>query len=1036
MDRNFSIGIVIGATLSNTFNSVFNTLENKFISLQSSSQKIFKTKALANKLRSYEKSIENLEKQKKALIELGKSTEEVDRRLEIYREKLKGVKLEAVKTGISIKELRRDFKQLGTAVQEANRKLKIAKLKEDIGALRGKLTGIVGGALTVGAVIKPAIDFESAFADVKKVVDFKSPKQEKQLRETIIQMSTKIPMSAIDLAKITASGGQLGIKAEELPKFTETIAKMSVAFDMLPERAGEAFAKLKNVYRLSMEEVASLGDAINYLGNNTAAKEKDIIETLGRIGGIAKDFGLAKESAAALADAFIALGKPPEVAATAINALLGKLSTIETQSPQFRAAFQQVMPIEEFKRLKEQDPEAALLAFLDRLHDLDKEARANILSQLFGQEYSDDISLLVGSLEQYAKAIHLVSQKEKYKGAIDKEFQQRVKTTAAQLQLLSNRLNRLAINIGSVLLPPLNAVIGVIGKGIDFLAGFTQKHETLTKVVAFASVGILGLASAAVSATIALKGLKILTLSFSSGLGNLIKILSFTGKAVSTTGNLLLWTAKVSFPVARVAALSFGKALIWTTAGVFNLSKALIGKLVGALLTSSGAFSVVSKAVLFLSRVFMLNPIGFVVGGLALGAYLVIKHWGKVKRFFSGLWNYIKEGFSLLGKAIGKILELSPLGMVIKGASWIVGKVKSFFSSKEEKKKEVLKEEEKIKEKTKEEKSILESVFGKVKSIFSLGETKHKEEKVETALKENKVSTSLSSVSKKESTVTQEKQTVKKASFEETGVFSWIKNSIFRKETSEKTEKKEKEEKAEESIFSKFFSLFSFSEKKVVGETLQKYKESKDITDKSVSLKNIHIKAQNVLLQFLSREKKETSQKEEILAKGVYKKKETETKEEKGEFSTKIFSAESIFNTIKSIKTHATDIFLKSIKKTIGLFSFFDIAKRFFTLKETHSSVIKSIGTTVKKGKEEEIELKEKEKIIAIKEAIEKAHKVEKEVHFKADININLKGEITDKKTKEELLTHSIEQTLKEKFEKWFLEAMRTMQERNTRRAF
>jgi hypothetical protein len=68
--------------------------------------------------------------------------------------------------------------------------------------------------------------------------------------------------------------------------------------------------------------MTKLGDAINYLSDNTAAKAKDMVPALNRIGGTARQFGLTAVQASALAGAFIILGKAPEKAGTAINAML------------------------------------------------------------------------------------------------------------------------------------------------------------------------------------------------------------------------------------------------------------------------------------------------------------------------------------------------------------------------------------------------------------------------------------------------------------------------------------------------------------------------------------------------------------------------------------------------------------------------------------------------------------------------------------------------------------------------------------------
>lgn len=209
------------------------------------------------------------------------------------------------------------------------------------GVLKG-LSGVASMTSLVGSSViglaQPAIAFESAMADVKKVVDFKTPDGFKKLSRDILELTRTLPMSAEELAAITASGGQLGVAEKDLKDFTTTIAKMSVAFDMSAEDSGDAMAKLANVYKIPIKDIGNLGDAINELSNSSPAKASDIVKTLGRIGGVAKQFGLTENAAAALSNSFISLGKAPEVAGTAINGMLTKLMTADKGGKKFQAA--------------------------------------------------------------------------------------------------------------------------------------------------------------------------------------------------------------------------------------------------------------------------------------------------------------------------------------------------------------------------------------------------------------------------------------------------------------------------------------------------------------------------------------------------------------------------------------------------------------------------------------------------------------------------------------------------------------------------
>ena len=389
-------------------------------------------------------------------------------------------------------------------IREASRSMKsfigdVGKLDSAIEAnlarrneLRGQLLDVVALGAALAAPLKSAIDFESAMADVRKVVNFAEPDGLKNLARAIKEMSRDIPISAAGLAAIVAAGGQLGIAEKNLTAFARTAAKMAVAFDMTPDEAGNAMAKLSNVFGIPIPKVGDLGDAINHLSDNTAAKAPEIVQALLRVGGTAKNFGISAVQTAALADTFIALGKPPEVAGTAINAMLVTLQTADTEGKRFQRVLHHMgLSAKGLKNAIGDDAQGALADFLERLSKLDRSNRATATKLLFGKEYGDDIALLVGSLDKYRQALDLVGNRQKYADSMTREFENRSKTTANALQLLSNGISEVGINIGSTLLPALNNLIGVVRGVTGGIADFADRFPVLTQVVATAAGALI-----------------------------------------------------------------------------------------------------------------------------------------------------------------------------------------------------------------------------------------------------------------------------------------------------------------------------------------------------------------------------------------------------------------------------------------------------------------------------------------------------------------------------------------------------------------
>ncbi|MDO4434842.1 MAG: phage tail tape measure protein [Cardiobacteriaceae bacterium] len=412
-----------------------------------------------------------------------------------------------------------------------------------IGSLNSTLVAV--GASDLGKAIKQAIDFESAMAGVKKVVEG-TPEEFQKLNEQIQQLGVDLGLGSVAVAELAAAGGQLGVPIDELAKFSEMAGKMSVAFNMTADEAGNAAAKLANVFNIPVLEVEKLGDAINTLGNNTAAKEREIVEAMLRIGGSARQFGLAEEQAASLAAAMISLGKSPEVAATGINALLTKLMTAQSQGKEFQSALAGIgLSADQLAQQIAANPQQALSNFLGKLAELPKQQQAIINSKLFGAEYADDIALLTQNLDQFQKALALTSDKAKNAGAMNAEFAAASATTSAQIKAAEASLDNLLQTIGTQFLP----IVQGAAKGFTAL---TQELNELAK--AHPTIAAFATSLLAIKSTLA--GVNALTGALSTtGLTNASTATETLATRMET---LVSWTQKAT---ALFAAFEVGESL-------------------------------------------------------------------------------------------------------------------------------------------------------------------------------------------------------------------------------------------------------------------------------------------------------------------------------------------------------------------------------------------------------------------------------------------------------------------------------------------
>ncbi len=559
---------------------------------------------------------------------------------------------EALKLGRSFDQLKAkqaalsQNKQIGDALRQQRQDLK------------GEAMGIGAAAATLAVPVKLAIDFESAMADVKKVVEFDAPDGLVKLGDELLRMTRTIPINAQGLAAIAASGGQLGVAARDLPQFTETIAKMSVAFDMLPEEAGDSMAKLANVYRIPIAQIGKLGDAINQLSNESPAKARDIVQALGRVGGVAKQFGLTELQAASLSNAFIALGKPPEVAGTAINAMLIKLQTADKQGAKFQAALKAVgMSATGLKQSIGKDAQGALVGFLGALEKVPASDRTGLLVDLFGLEYADDVAVLAGSIKTYTDSIDTLQKKGSggklgFLGSMDREFGARRDTTGNQFGLLKNNLSELGIVIGSAVLPAVNDLLRDISPMVIGFANWAKENR-----------GLVGSIMKGVALLVAFKagslgvrlGLNLLS-TFANSAARSFLMLS--GRLLFVRSVMLLKLGPMT-TMLRLFGMGTTTATLW--AGRLVRLGAVLG---GALLRG---LTMAGRAVLFLGRALLMNPIGLIITGIAVAGYLIYRNWAGISAFFKGLWGEVKAAAAGgVGGITKLIVNWSPIGLFYK----------------------------------------------------------------------------------------------------------------------------------------------------------------------------------------------------------------------------------------------------------------------------------------------------------------------------------------------------------------------------------
>ncbi|MCX2709058.1 phage tail tape measure protein [Pseudomonas sp. DCB_BG] len=470
---------------------------------------------------------------------------------------------------------------------------------------------VTGGAMAAPFIAgaRAAIDFESQMADVRKVVNFDTPGQFKEMGDDIGRMSERLPMAATDIAKIVAAGGQSGIARDELLGFAEAAVKMGIAFDQTADESGEMMAKWRTAFRMNQAEVVGLADRINYLGNTGPANTKQISAIVTEVGALGEVAGMSSAQVAAIGATMAGVGVKQDVAATGIkNFMLAMTKGTAATKAQAQAYKSLRLDAKTVAENMQKDAQGTTLDLLKRIGQVDAAKRPAVLAELFGTESIGAITPLLTNLELLRGNLEKVGDAQQFAGSMEQEYASRAATTANNLQLLRNNVDGVGRAIGNALLPGINAVIDKLRPWISQVAQMISDNPQLVRGIVIAGAAFTALRAAVFAATVATR---------------------------------LLGVAFAATPIGLIAVG------IAAAAGLIVANWEKIGPFFSALWELIKAFSV--PFVDFMKSLFAWNPL-----------VQVVKNWEPLVKWFKGLWGrispYLKPILDLFGGDDGESL--------------------------------------------------------------------------------------------------------------------------------------------------------------------------------------------------------------------------------------------------------------------------------------------------------------------------------------------------------------------------------------------
>lgn len=425
------------------------------------------TELLTQKQRALATAVENTKKKLDTLKNAQKQAAQALAEGKIGQDQYDALTREILKTENQLKSLEGQLAKVNSSWAQAGQKMqdvggkmqKVGKGITDVG--QSMTTKVTAPLAAIGvASAKMAIDFESAFAGVKKTVDA-TDEEFAKMEQGIRDMAKELPATAVEIAAVAEAAGQLGIQNENILSFTRTMIDLGEATNMTADQAATSFAQFANITQMPQSEFDKLGSTVVELGNNLATTEADIVSMGMRLAGTGSQVGLTQAEIMGLSAAMSSVGVNAEAGGSAFSRVMQKINSEVLSSGDNLKGFAEVagMSAEQFASLWQDKPTAAIEAFVAGL-GLITEAGGDVTSTLKDLGISsvqeiDTLLRLSGAGELLASSFDLANGAWEENIALTKEAEQRYATTESQLAMLKNNFTDIGITLGEILVPML-----------------------------------------------------------------------------------------------------------------------------------------------------------------------------------------------------------------------------------------------------------------------------------------------------------------------------------------------------------------------------------------------------------------------------------------------------------------------------------------------------------------------------------------------------------------------------------------------------
>jgi TP901 family phage tail tape measure protein len=593
--------------------------------------------------------------------------------------------------GANTRDLSRYERELADRSANTNRELaeqerrleRVANREQRMGAARDRFSRTIGAAgnvagagmgmlATAGAMALPIVagiqgaqEYESKMTDIGQKANLTRTATGRMGADLLkaARAANQLP-EAMQGGVDTLSG--FGLDPRQATAMMQPIGRAATAYKAeISDLAAASFSAHDNL-KVALSDTQRMIDGMATAGKAGAFEMKDMAQHFPTL--TAAYQGLGQTGVAAGVDLSAALQitrKGAGDSATAAGNLNNVLQKIT--SPATVRAFKK-LGVDLPKSLKRMYAEGKTP--IEALSELTNKTLKGDLSRL-GYLFEDaqvqaGLRPLIQNMEEYRR---IRTEAMNAGGTTDADFAERMRDSAEQTRQLTVNAATLGIQLGTVLLPTVNDLLGKASAMASRLGNWSQRHPALTKAIVVGTVALTAMMGAAA----------LLTLAYAAMMG---PVALFGALSTATGIAMAPMIGIVLAVVAAVALLAYGAYQVYNNWGAITGFFGGIWERIRSTFTSNWAFI---RNLLLGALVIFMPP----VAALMLVAKAVYDNWGAIRSgfmagvaFLAGIVGPVVQPLlNILGFMGGLYLRFSQMGLhliqglgrgILSGVGWVL----------------------------------------------------------------------------------------------------------------------------------------------------------------------------------------------------------------------------------------------------------------------------------------------------------------------------------------------------------------------------